>query len=315
MSSALHAPVVVAVGRLGVGGVVVPLDGIVADTLGLASPLGARITATNPTGNAGHEKVLPWAWLFADFADPAAPPPYDVTAAQIAAARHALTCGDLAELIASTREPMTVGRFFGNLAGSLRRTRLVIPSDPIEAERALCAASDDVGGAPGDERDGQHVRDDHQPHEVAERRGRRGEEQRGHARERGQRHRDQHGIAAADPERRQGQDDVEVQARPDEPRRADPQREHAQGQLQLGGSSRHSSGPSPEMPTQIDSPRSSSRSSWSSSANHCHRVRKNGPGRASTRLFHARAIASRWASVVGGSKMCSWKIASGSRWL
>ena len=142
MSSALHAPVVVAVGRLGVGGVVVPLDGIVADTLGLASPLGARITATNPTGNAGHEKVLPWAWLFADFADPAAPPPYDVTAAQIAAARHALTCGDLAELIASTREPMTVGRFFGNLAGSLRRTRLVIPSDPIEAERALCAGSD-----------------------------------------------------------------------------------------------------------------------------------------------------------------------------
>jgi arabinofuranosyltransferase len=54
------------------------------------------------------------------------------------AARHAMTCGDLAELLTSVRAPMTASRFWANLAGSVRRTRLIIPADPVEAERALC---------------------------------------------------------------------------------------------------------------------------------------------------------------------------------
>jgi len=130
------ALVSLAVGRLGIGGVLAPLDGIVVDTLGLANPLGARITRTQP-GATGHEKALPWAWVLADFADPSvtegAPP------AAIAAARHAMTCGELAELLASVREPMTVSRFVANLTGAWRRTRLVIPADPVEAEARFCA--------------------------------------------------------------------------------------------------------------------------------------------------------------------------------
>ena len=132
-------PVAFAVGRLGCGGAVVPLDGIVVDTFGLANPLGSRITATNPA-YPGHEKSLPWSWILADFADPSidAQGIAGTTAEAIRAARHAMTCGDLAELLASVREPMTAARFWDNLTGAVSRTRLEIPSDPIEAEKKFC---------------------------------------------------------------------------------------------------------------------------------------------------------------------------------
>lgn len=123
-------------GRLGTGGVVVPLDATVADTLGLANPLGARITPTNP-GFSGHEKPLPAAWLLAEFASP------DTTwrwakPDDVAAARHAMTCGALAELLESTRAPMSGRRFWNNLVGAFARTRLVIPADPRDAEQKFC---------------------------------------------------------------------------------------------------------------------------------------------------------------------------------
>jgi arabinofuranosyltransferase len=141
MDRAIDAPVVMVAGVLGTAGVAIPLDGIVADMLGLANPLGAHITVTH-VGRIGHEKQLPWAWLLADYAaaewdarqtfDPATSP------AAIHAARHALTCGELAELLASVRDPLTPGRFWDNLVGAWRRTRLEIPADPFEAERELC---------------------------------------------------------------------------------------------------------------------------------------------------------------------------------
>jgi arabinofuranosyltransferase len=126
----------VAAGRLGLAGAVAPLDAIVIDTFGLANPLGARITLTQP-GSTGHEKLLPMAWVIADFADPAVTG--GVPAAELAAARHALGCGELAELLESVRAPLTARRFWANLWGAARRTRLVIPADPIAAEAALCA--------------------------------------------------------------------------------------------------------------------------------------------------------------------------------
>lgn len=139
MNTTIDASVVYAAGRLGTAGVVAPLDAFVADTLGLANPLGARITPTLP-GYTGHEKVLPWAWLLADFADPAHDEDNvnNTPALLTRSARHAMHCGELAELIASTREPMSPSRFWRNLTGSIRRTRLVIPNDPIEAEQKFC---------------------------------------------------------------------------------------------------------------------------------------------------------------------------------
>ncbi len=108
----LDTPVVIVADQLGTAGMIAPLDGEVADRFGLANPLGARITPTFP-GRTGHEKRLPWAWVLAEYGDPA----YDVmrsdpdrtSAADIAAARHAMTCGPIAELLASVREPLYAG--------------------------------------------------------------------------------------------------------------------------------------------------------------------------------------------------------------
>ena len=133
------ATLVFAVGHLGTGGVVAPLNATVADAFGLANPLGARITPTHP-GMTGHEKWLPWSWMFAEYADHTADELgiEGTTGEQIRAARHALTCGELKEMLDSVRAPMTLGRFCDNFTGSIRRTRLVIPSDPIQAEAKFC---------------------------------------------------------------------------------------------------------------------------------------------------------------------------------
>ena len=140
MNPARPGPIVYLAGRLGTGGLVAPLDGIVADLLGLSYPLGARLTKFG-AGGVGHEKQLPWWWTLADFGDPAHEDPSPVpavTPAQIRAARHAMSCGALAELLASTRAPMTWARFRDNLLGSVGRTLLVVPADPFVAERTFC---------------------------------------------------------------------------------------------------------------------------------------------------------------------------------
>ena len=141
MSSAHDASLAYVVGRLGTGGAVAPLDGFVVDTLGLSNPLGARITPTLP-GYTGHEKVLPWAWIQADYGDPSHDAEIAGTSKYVvAAARRALQCGELKELMDSVRAPMTASRFWQNLVGSVRRTRLVIPSDPVEAEQKFCQST------------------------------------------------------------------------------------------------------------------------------------------------------------------------------
>jgi len=125
-------------GRLGRAAASVPAEGLVIDLLGLANPLGARITVTHP-GQVGHEKLLPAPWVLADFGEAgviASLP--QASRDPVEAAKRAMQCGELAELFASVREPLTVSRFFSNLVGAWRRTRLVVPSDPALAERRFC---------------------------------------------------------------------------------------------------------------------------------------------------------------------------------
>ncbi len=71
------------------------------------------------------------------------PPP--LKPGEVAAARHALRCGALAELRAATRDPMTVDRFWSNLTGAIGRTRLEVPGDPFEAERKFCGPHQRTG--------------------------------------------------------------------------------------------------------------------------------------------------------------------------
>lgn len=139
LDPAIDAPFALVAGRLGTAGVTVATGEIIVDMLGLANPLGARITPTYP-GRTGHEKLLPAPWVLAEYAHPdvlASLP--DKERAPVKAARRALQCGELAELLASVREPMSPSRFWHNLTGAWRRTRLVIPSDPIKAEFRFCS--------------------------------------------------------------------------------------------------------------------------------------------------------------------------------
>jgi arabinofuranosyltransferase len=139
-------------GFLGVTGAVVPLDYRIVDVFGLAYPLDAHFELVE-RGPPGHEKQLRHVWLLADYADPAEVPPQGVgpegsTPAAVAAARHALTCGELHELQMSIREPMSWRRFQQNLTGALRRTLLRIPPDPFVAEQRFCRGSDPNLGIP-----------------------------------------------------------------------------------------------------------------------------------------------------------------------
>ncbi|WP_225844390.1 hypothetical protein [Streptomyces sp. HPF1205] len=127
-------------GSLGGSGLVLPLDAISVDTLGLAYPLAAhqQRTTASTSGRAGHEKPVDLAWIVADWTDPGTPVPAGISPARVAAARHALRCGRLAELQASVRDPLTLDRFWKNLTGSWARTGFRYPGDPVMAEKALC---------------------------------------------------------------------------------------------------------------------------------------------------------------------------------
>lgn len=148
------ARVVMAGGFLGITGAIAPLDFRIVDRFGLAYPLDAHFQLVERGAMPGHEKPLPEVWLFADYADPAAPPPpgstaEGVTPAAIAAARHALQCGELRELQEAVREPMSWNRFLQNLIGSVRRTQLRVPPDPFAAEEQFCGARGDPQGVGG----------------------------------------------------------------------------------------------------------------------------------------------------------------------
>lgn len=129
---------------LGTVGVLAPTGVGIVDFWGLANPVGARFEF--PTVKPGHSKPLGNAWLLADYAAPEAPAnssgnfavPGTVTPEQVTAARHALSCGDLAEIQRSTRAPLTFKRFWDNLTGAWHRTRVTVPVDPFEAERKFC---------------------------------------------------------------------------------------------------------------------------------------------------------------------------------
>ncbi len=109
----------------------------VLDLHGLADPIAGRLELT-ARGRPGHEKGLPEAWVVARFADPTAFVPAGIVAGDIAAAREALVCGDIRELLAATSDAMTPGRFARNIIDAFRLHRMRIPAAPAEAQRRFC---------------------------------------------------------------------------------------------------------------------------------------------------------------------------------
>jgi arabinofuranosyltransferase len=152
---------VIPVGAAGADGFATPLDVWVYDTLGLGDAIVARLQLDH-RGTPGHEKMLSAAWVAAMYVDPNVyldpekfapsgillqnvagvnlPGQLDEEEfeADRAAATKALHCGDLRELIERTREPLTPGRFFGNLVGAVGLDSFRFDIDPQVAEKALC---------------------------------------------------------------------------------------------------------------------------------------------------------------------------------
>lgn len=127
--------------NMGIAEVVMPLDGTIVDVNGLASPLAGHLRLDG-RGRPGHEKWLPAAWVIAEYGDPAdftnLSASSGVSSADVLAARHALSCGQLRDLMDSVDQPMSLGRFWSNLVGAVTRTSLRIPADPMAAEREFC---------------------------------------------------------------------------------------------------------------------------------------------------------------------------------
>lgn len=113
---------------LGTPGVKTPLDVAVRDSVGLATPLAARMPRI-PGGRVGHDKWLTVPWqVAASDADISRLPDW-IDRDQATLAREALKKPEFQELFATYRDPLTVGRFFANIRFALTTGRTLSFSD------------------------------------------------------------------------------------------------------------------------------------------------------------------------------------------
>lgn len=118
--------------NLGFTGVHAPLEMRVLDPIGLSSPIAAR-QPRDPEGRVGHDKWLSWEWQFADSDADLRELPEWVDLETTIQARLALQDPEIAELLATSREPLTTQRFWENFKFSLGGGRsLEIAEDPAE---------------------------------------------------------------------------------------------------------------------------------------------------------------------------------------
>ena len=105
------------------------------DQHGLSYALGSHLVG-DPNGRPGHTKWVIPAWIVAEYSNVTQAP--GIPAAQLAAARKALSCGPLAELDQATQAPLTASRFATNFFHSLTLTTFRFSPDPVTAEKELC---------------------------------------------------------------------------------------------------------------------------------------------------------------------------------
>jgi len=122
-------------GGAGVNGYLAGPNVIVQEWHGLADVVTSRFPAWENT-LAGHRKGQEPEWFVALATKPRVTSGLDASA--VAAARHALRCGAIREIQEATQQPLTIGRFFDNVTGSIGRTSLAIPRGPKAAMRKFC---------------------------------------------------------------------------------------------------------------------------------------------------------------------------------
>jgi arabinofuranosyltransferase len=119
----------------GISGYLAGPDVIVQESNSLADPVGSRMPP-NSNNSPGHRKRESRAWILAMRTVPGVTLGQDP--ADVDVARRALACGDLKDLLEATEAPMSAGRFWSNLTGSISRTRLEVPRGPEAAAEKFC---------------------------------------------------------------------------------------------------------------------------------------------------------------------------------
>jgi arabinofuranosyltransferase len=109
----------------------------IVDYVSLGDPIGSRFRV-DERGRPGHEKLVDSAWAIARFSDPAQRPPDVAADDKVAAAEEAIECGTLDDVIVGITEPMSLSRFFENVALAPRATSLRFAAEPEAAARELC---------------------------------------------------------------------------------------------------------------------------------------------------------------------------------
>lgn len=117
--------------QIGLVGYLAGPDVPVHDAKGLGDAVAARVLLTQ-RARPGHEKELPAPWRAARYG------PVLPADAEVEAAREALRCGKLAEVLDATTAPLTLGRFFQNIVRAPQLTSVRFPSSPDAARSALC---------------------------------------------------------------------------------------------------------------------------------------------------------------------------------
>ena len=103
-------------------------DAHVYDRLGLADPIASHVPPAGRTP--GHVRSLPAPWFHARAGvveDPSS-----------AAAARAMACGDLAQLLKASQDPLPPGRFLSNIVHAPTNTFLEVPKDPDDAVDTFC---------------------------------------------------------------------------------------------------------------------------------------------------------------------------------
>ncbi len=122
-------------------------DVYIADAYGLADPVGSHLRYAK-RGRPGHEKLVPSAWVVGRFGKRGTPlpeiyegfltPPTQLSARDVNAARAALRCGDLRDMLAAANDALTPGRFLENIFDAPRLTTFRVDEHPVSAERSEC---------------------------------------------------------------------------------------------------------------------------------------------------------------------------------
>ena len=133
----VRGPVVASAPALGLYGYAAGIDVTVVDDHGLASVLAARQRLEH-RGRPGHEKALPIVWFVALYANPAAPLPEGVSARDVSAARRALGCGTLRDVVGRSTRPLDPPQALDDLIAAVRDNGFRFSSNPGAAAREEC---------------------------------------------------------------------------------------------------------------------------------------------------------------------------------